>query len=129
VAIRETTELRSERATQAVQGFVEQLSYPGQMLVWSPIECGNIKGVWLVVVCWEKEDHRGNRFSQVIGYIVWGDEDGKVKMRPDIQEDRCVAVSIRSFNHFPDHDGKIHLQYDVQRAVCEEFEPPWQEEE
>lgn len=129
MTIREVTKLSLERAAKAVEEVAGRLSFPGEMIGFPPIECGNAKGVWLVTVCWEKEDHRRNRFSQVIVFLVWGDEDGRPKMRPYFQEGPCVSVNATSLNYFPDHDGMIHLQLSVERTVRKEFDPPWLEDE
>ena len=111
----------------AVLETYERFGYSGEIMVWPPIECGGRKGVWLVVVGWRKCDQRGNRFSQVIACVVWGDKDGSVKFRPYHESGPCVSLEVDSFNFYPDYDKKIHLQLEVRRKIFSEFVPPWED--
>jgi hypothetical protein len=125
---RETTPLTSECATTTVREISERLHYQGELLIWPPTECGNKSGAWVVVASWERHDRRGNVFSHVDVYLVWGDADGRPRARPYFQQGPCVSVNVGNCIYFADHDGKIHLQLAVSRIQYSEFEPPWMED-
>lgn len=115
--------------SEAVRQAVARVNFPGRVLQDPPVACKGSERLWLVRVCWEKNDHRGNRYSKVIIFFVWPVESLGLTVRPYfISDGPCNDVAIESFVYTPDHDGNIGIQLHIEKSEYKRVPPPWEGE-